>query len=913
MNAASSPFSSHEPPPSGLRSGQRSGTPWLRVLRWFQENTFAPGWLPEPLRHPLIGYLVAGIIEGLAASLLLLLLFLFPTFDFQGILTLVGVALVALGWGAGPSLFASLVGTFLLCYLVLPPNFSWMLADPADAIGLVLFLALGVGISLLAGQNERRRRQAEEMARLLTQMEARSRVDAEHLRTVLEVLPSAVLITNRAGQIQAMNQATRTLWGGDIPLGADIMQSPRLKVWWSQSGQPLAPDEWTLDRALASGQAVLNDELEIGTLDRRRNAILCSAAPIRDATGAMTGAVISAQDISELRRLEREVAERAQELEAIFETITDGVALLDGQGQLVRTNQAFRRLLGFDQHPEYLALPYEQRQAAFTIRTGEGRPLILDALQNSAPLQGKTFTGVDLIIDNLDGREVVVNVDGVSLHDHLGKVTGYIEVYRDVTARHHLEQRTRETLGALVAMAEAIVQIRPTTSMVDVVGDTGMAPLSDATLPMVARRLGELTRTVLECRRVSIVAVDPATGQLSPVTEVGLPAEQEEAWWASWSPAQGLEERYGGVIAAAMQAGEPALLDTLHLPERSRSTLFGARSGQIVPMRLGEELVGVLVVDYLEPDHNASAEERLFTVTLARLGALVLERDRLVRGWAEARANELALGETTAQMDTFLGIASHELKTPLTSLKLSLYVTERRLRKLTMGETGGEIVDETVDETGEPPAESAGRDAQLSAVLERLSHTDRQVERMERLANDLLDVSRIRAGKLELRPEKVDLVAIVREVVEAQWDAEPERLIQFQLAADQSALVYADRGRIEQVVTNYVTNALKYSSVDRPVDVGVEVGPERVRVWVRDQGPGLPVEEQERIWERFHRAQGVEVQSGSEVGLGLGLYISRMIVERHHGQFGVESTPGVGSKFWFSLPLAESAPASADS
>jgi signal transduction histidine kinase len=114
-------------------------------------------------------------------------------------------------------------------------------------------------------------------------------------------------------------------------------------------------------------------------------------------------------------------------------------------------------------------------------------------------------------------------------------------------------------------------------------------------------------------------------------------------------------------------------------------------------------------------------------------------------------------------------------------------------------------------------------------------------------------------------------------------------------------------GRIEQVVTNYLTNALKYSPADRPVEVGVEVEPgkQQVRVWVRDQGPGLPLAEQGRIWERFHRVQGVEVQSGTGVGLGLGLYICRMIVERHHGQVGVQSASGQGATFWFTLPLSD--------
>jgi PAS domain S-box-containing protein len=261
-----------------------------------------------------------------------------------------------------------------------------------------------------------------------------------------------------------------------------------------------------------------------------------------------------------------------------------------------------------------------------------------------------------------------------------------------------------------------------------------------------------------------------------------------------------------------------------------------------------------------------------------------LERER-----QEARASELALRETKAQMDTFLGIASHELKTPLTSLKLSLQWCQRQLRKLTQSRNEA----------------AASQGTGLQSAVEQLSRTAHQMERLEALVNDLVDVSRIQAGKLELRPEQVDLVVIVHEAVAAQREAEPERSIHLEHLPDLSVPVYADGGRIEQVVTNYLTNALKYSPVDRPVEVGIEVGAEleQVRVWVRDYGQGLPLEEQKHIWERFHRAQGVEVQSGTGVGLGLGLYISRMIVEHHQGQVGVQSTPGQGATFWFTLPL----------
>jgi signal transduction histidine kinase len=113
----------------------------------------------------------------------------------------------------------------------------------------------------------------------------------------------------------------------------------------------------------------------------------------------------------------------------------------------------------------------------------------------------------------------------------------------------------------------------------------------------------------------------------------------------------------------------------------------------------------------------------------------------------------------------------------------------------------------------------------------------------------------------------------------------------------------ADTQRIGQAVTNYLTNALKYSPADRPVTVGLQVDDQQAQLWVRDQGPGLAPEEQEQIWERYYRVQGIEVQSGSGVELGLGLHVCRTIIELHQGQVGVQSTPGQGSTFWFRLPL----------
>jgi signal transduction histidine kinase/PAS domain-containing protein len=666
---------------------------------------------------------------------------------------------------------------------------------------------------------------------------------------------------------------------------------------------------------LSSGVAQLNDEMEIEAMDGHHKVILASAVPMRDAGGAIVGAVATAQDITEVRRLQREVAERAVELEALFDAITDGVVLLDAQGAIVRTNHAFDQMLGLAQHPELATHSMHERVAALALRDDAGHPLPVGRWPCFSLFEGETLTGADLLVTTPAGHEVAMNVTGAPLLEG-GQIIGAVQVFRDVTARRQLEERTRATLTALVAMGETLVQVidvapdmAPNRPPSDVMAVPQLVPIS---APMMLRRLADLTRDILGCRRVSIGAIDPATGCVSPIAVVGLSAAEEQTWWASLSSPQTLEERLSPAMAASLRAGEAVLLEAASLPERTRSILLSAQTGLVVPMRIGEMLVGAALVDYGEQDHEFTApDEMQLTQTMARLGAQVLERDRLKSQWTEALANELALRATKVQMDTFLGIASHELKTPLTHMQLSLDLTASRLHALVQRS---------------PAMDAPGKQA-IGLFGEHLTFAEQAVDQLIRLVDDLVDASRVQAGKLELRPRTCDLIAVVQRAVEAQRQVASDRSIRLQLPVrtqaedrakgEERIPVVADPGRIEQVVTNYITNALKYSPPDRPVEVGVRIESERknlgqlvrmvrmVRVWVRDEGPGLPEEEQKRIWERFHRAKGIEVQSDTGVGLGLGLYICRTIVEQHQGHIGVESTPGAGSTFWFTLPLAE--------
>lgn len=183
-----------------------------------------------------------------------------------------------------------------------------------------------------------------------------------------------------------------------------------------------------------------------------------------------------------------------------------------------------------------------------------------------------------------------------------------------------------------------------------------------------------------------------------------------------------------------------------------------------------------------------------------------------------------------------------------------------------------------------------------------LGRMERSLVRMQQLIDDLLDVSRIQAGKLAIRPEPCQLQPLCQQVIE-ELGATTARELLFDAPAEPID-VEVDVDRISQVLTNLLSNALKYSPPECPVTLNLRQERDEAIFAVRDQGSGIPDEELPHIFDRFYRVPGVEVKSGSAVGLGLGLYICREIVERHGGHIWAESTPGLGSTFSVSLPMA---------
>jgi signal transduction histidine kinase len=225
----------------------------------------------------------------------------------------------------------------------------------------------------------------------------------------------------------------------------------------------------------------------------------------------------------------------------------------------------------------------------------------------------------------------------------------------------------------------------------------------------------------------------------------------------------------------------------------------------------------------------------------------------------------------SAMKDAFIGVASHELRTPLTSMKLQL--------------------------------ELLGRDAGQSKGAPRLDALGRGVARMEGLVDDLLSMSAITAGTFAMHRERGDLGTICRAAAEEQM-----RIAQRRVSIDvphEPTVALVDPRRVEQAVGSIIANAMKYSSPDTPVALELRQTEGEAVIQVHDEGPGIPAEALPHLFERFYRVPGLEPRGDSRIGLGLGLFIAREIVQGHGGHIDVASAPGHGSTFSVHLPLAQ--------
>lgn len=302
-----------------------------------------------------------------------------------------------------------------------------------------------------------------------------------------------------------------------------------------------------------------------------------------------------------------------------------------------------------------------------------------------------------------------------------------------------------------------------------------------------------------------------------------------------------------------------------------------------------EDIIGTLILDYSPPERHeewrylqqqlwkhSAPSFSLETVLIRKDGSFI---------WCQVTSilfkdNEDTLGYTIIediteqyklrrQKEEFISVASHELKTPFTSLKATLQIINRKLDK------------------------QDGVDAQLRKLAQV---AEKSTVKLTYLIADLLNTTKIEQGQLALNRTTFPVAEMVDSCCS---HIELEGTYRLKFEGDHSIMIYADQQKIEQVLINFVNNAIKYAPKSLLITLQVEQLPSAVKITVIDQGPGIAPEHLSQLFDRYFRADEKRHQTS---GLGLGLYISAEIIRRHGGEIGVDSDLGKGASFWFTLP-----------
>lgn len=306
----------------------------------------------------------------------------------------------------------------------------------------------------------------------LMQVEARLAEQASELEAIFEAQADGVAVFDLEGRFVRANSALRRLLGFEtdgVYTSLSLEERAQRLLLYDEQDQPIPPEQWPQWRVLRGEILTGASALEAGvrTLDGHHLWISITGAPLRAPNGQITGTVLITRDVSARRALERQVAEQAARLEAIFEAMADGILVQDLEGNRIYANDAYRDLLrrhltiqGYQVEPDSLfAAPVFEWERHIAITDEHGEPVLREAWATERALRGEILTGdsaVDEFTRGVDGTMMQVSVSAAPVRDATGKITGAVAVFRDVTVRRELEHQVREQAAQLEAVFDAI-------------------------------------------------------------------------------------------------------------------------------------------------------------------------------------------------------------------------------------------------------------------------------------------------------------------------------------------------------------------------------------------------------------------------------------------------------------------------
>ncbi|MUP46430.1 PAS domain S-box protein [Gramella sp. BOM4] len=549
-----------------------------------------------------------------------------------------------------------------------------------------------------------------------------------------------------------------------------------------------------------------------------------SISPIKDPNGKVVGASKVARDISErLQSFEKQVI-----LSSIVESSDDAIISKDLEGTIMSWNRGAQQIFGYSEE--------EAVGSSITMLIPEEKlseeSLILSKIRN-----GEKIDHFETVRKHKSGREIQVSITVSPLKNHNGKIIGASKVARDIS----IQVKSQKALKKYNENLQILNSVSRTIS-------------ENLNFRQIIQRVINITTKLTE-------------SELGVIFYKNINAEETKKKFLAFTQSENEDDEakvfeLQESLYDVLESRQILLIHDIEKEDKKVNPFYRKlkekldyKSYMIVPvMAKNGVLSGFFFFGHTQKEHFTS-ENSLLIGNIAAHTASSLQNSYLFE-----RVKSLS-----EKKDEFIALASHELKTPLTSLKGYLQMLE----KMNANETTGIFMKKTLE----------------------------QVERLNSLIEDLLDMTRLETGKLDFEDDLFDLKELLAETIYTCNFSSPEHEIIHELGSS-PVMIQGDQHRIEQVVTNLISNAIKYSPHADRIEVKLEVEEKNICIRVRDYGIGLSEADQKNLFERFYRADN----SRGINGLGIGLYISKQIIDRHNGCIGVNSKCGEGSEFYVTLP-----------
>ncbi|MDP9078632.1 MAG: PAS domain S-box protein [Bacteroidota bacterium] len=641
-------------------------------------------------------------------------------------------------------------------------------------------------------------------------------------------LPIAIYTCDKEGFITSFNHAAVELWGRTPEIGKDLWCGS-LKIF-QLNGDPLNPDNCPMARTLKEGVAIEGEEIIIQRPDGTRLNVQPFPVLTFNEAGELTGAVNTLIDVTEQRNSEGKQAMLA----AIIESSEDAIVSKTLNGTITTWNNSAERVFGYTEQEAVgkhitLIIPKNRRQE---------EDEIIEKIRH-----GEKVEHYETYRLTKAGTEIPVSLTISPILNSKGEVIGASKIARDITRQKDAEESLQRYASNLETLNIVGKMISERLEVQDI-----LQQVTDVTTQVTGAAFGAFFYNKFDEHGESYMLYTLSGAPREAFEKFGMP--RNTAVFSPTFNGEGTvrvdditkDPRYGkNSPHAGMPKGHLPVVSYLAVPVISKSGT----------------VIGGLFYGHPEAGKFTSHHEVIIE-SVATQAAIALENAKLYE----------EIKKLNEKKDEFIGLASHELKTPVTSLSGYLQIINRRL-----------------------PAD----DVNKGFIEKALS----QINKLSDLISDLLDVSKIETGQLPFSFTSFDLAQLLHEVTEVmQYSTKTHRLV-LNPGADK-LMVTADKQRIEQVIINLLSNAVKYSPGADLVNISVSMADNKAVVAVQDFGLGISKEQQERIFTRFYRVEDMATHIS---GLGIGLFISKEIISRHKGRLWVESEQGNGSTFFFEIPL----------